>query len=219
MYSSPPIHGAHLVSKILSSDALYNQWVNELKFMADRILEVRGLLKEGLYAKGHPAGSWDHITDQIGMFSFTGERFVMIGDIVAMIENQLEFFVKLYLLSRPRLPLTVGLRVIELEKNDTVASLCSAPFTMGVVHNGIGQHLLCVYRSKNCIILVACCPRYILQIRFLGFIMHSVSEQQLMWSSGQGAGLMLASNRARLRNSPETPVRIRSWAFLIISNK
>ena len=40
--------------------------------MADRILEVRSLLKEGLYAKGHPAGSWEHITDQIGMFSFTG---------------------------------------------------------------------------------------------------------------------------------------------------
>ena len=40
--------------------------------MASRIKEMRALLKSGLYALGHPAGSWDHITEQIGMFSFTG---------------------------------------------------------------------------------------------------------------------------------------------------
>ena len=39
--------------------------------MADRILEVRALLRKGLEEKGTP-GPWNHITDQIGMFSFTG---------------------------------------------------------------------------------------------------------------------------------------------------
>ncbi|CAD7935465.1 unnamed protein product [Amoebophrya sp. A25] len=71
MYSSPPIHGALLVSKILNSEPLYTQWTSELKFMADRIGEVRWGLRNGLEEKGTP-GTWHHITDQIGMFSFTG---------------------------------------------------------------------------------------------------------------------------------------------------
>ncbi len=71
MYSSPPIHGAQIVTKILSSEALYKQWCAELKLMADRILEVRTGLRKGLEEKGTP-GTWNHITDQIGMFSFTG---------------------------------------------------------------------------------------------------------------------------------------------------
>merc|ERR1712137_853897 len=45
--------------------------MGELKSMADRVLEVRDLLRKGLEAKGTP-GTWNHITDQIGMFSFTG---------------------------------------------------------------------------------------------------------------------------------------------------
>jgi len=71
MYSSPPIHGAHLVMNILGVPQNYAQWKKELKEMADRILEVRGLLRSGLEQKGTP-GKWNHITDQIGMFSYTG---------------------------------------------------------------------------------------------------------------------------------------------------
>merc|ERR1719189_842805 len=71
MYSSPPIHGAHLVAKVLGDEAKLEAWKVELKGMADRILEVRELLRKGLEAKGTP-GTWNHITDQIGMFSFTG---------------------------------------------------------------------------------------------------------------------------------------------------
>jgi len=71
MYSSPPRHGGHLVVKILGNQARYQQWKKELKEMADRINEVRGLLRKGLEDKGTP-GKWNHITDQIGMFSFTG---------------------------------------------------------------------------------------------------------------------------------------------------
>mmetsp|Transcript_72323 Transcript_72323/g.225504 ORF Transcript_72323/g.225504 Transcript_72323/m.225504 type:complete len:408 (-) Transcript_72323:279-1502(-) len=71
MYSSPPKHGAELVMKILSSEARFKAWQEELTGMANRILEVRSLLRKGLEEKGTP-GTWSHITDQIGMFSFTG---------------------------------------------------------------------------------------------------------------------------------------------------
>merc|ERR1712207_122075 len=67
MYSSPPIHGALLVDRILGDSAAFDAWKSELKAMAERILEVRGLLRTGLEAKGTP-GTWNHITDQIGMF-------------------------------------------------------------------------------------------------------------------------------------------------------
>lgn len=42
-----------------------------MKTMADRVLLMRAQLKEKLQSLGTP-GTWDHITDQIGMFSFTG---------------------------------------------------------------------------------------------------------------------------------------------------
>merc|ERR1719277_972027 len=71
MYSSPPRHGAELVTRILSNPQHFEAWKRELKAMADRILEMRGLLRRGLEEKGTP-GKWAHITDQIGMFSFTG---------------------------------------------------------------------------------------------------------------------------------------------------
>jgi len=71
MYSSPPIHGAHLVMKVLGDEARLQRWKVELKMMADRILEVRSLLRKGLEDRGAP-GTWNHITDQIGMFSYTG---------------------------------------------------------------------------------------------------------------------------------------------------
>ena len=39
--------------------------------MSGRILEMRQGLRDRLEKRGTP-GSWDHITSQIGMFSFTG---------------------------------------------------------------------------------------------------------------------------------------------------
>jgi len=71
MYSNPPKHGCYLVIKVLGDTARFGRWKAELKGMADRILEVRQLLRQGLEKKGTP-GKWNHITDQIGMFSFTG---------------------------------------------------------------------------------------------------------------------------------------------------
>jgi len=70
-YSSPPRHGAAIVNKLLMSPELKAQWLTELKFMSDRILQMRDALRKAIEAKGTP-GTWNHITDQIGMFSFTG---------------------------------------------------------------------------------------------------------------------------------------------------
>lgn len=71
MYSNPPKHGCYLVIKVLGDEARFNRWKAELKAMADRILEVRQMLRGGLEKKGTP-GKWNHVTEQIGMFSYTG---------------------------------------------------------------------------------------------------------------------------------------------------
>ncbi|UNI19759.1 Aspartate transaminase [Purpureocillium takamizusanense] len=71
LYSNPPIHGARIASEILSSPKLYQQWLGEVKAMADRIITMRALLKENLEKLGSKH-DWSHITSQIGMFAYTG---------------------------------------------------------------------------------------------------------------------------------------------------
>ena len=73
-YSSPPIHGARLAGMILDDKEMRQQWLDELVMVTDRITAMRVLLKENLEKVGAKSstGSWDHITTQIGMFSFTG---------------------------------------------------------------------------------------------------------------------------------------------------
>ncbi len=71
MYSNPPIHGARIVTKILSDDGLRKEWLGDVKGMADRIISMRTKLKDGLKREGSTR-DWAHITDQIGMFCFTG---------------------------------------------------------------------------------------------------------------------------------------------------
>lgn len=70
-YSFPPIHGARIASIILNNEEMRKQWLAELVTVTGRISQMRALLKEALIKNGCP-GTWDHITDQIGMFSFTG---------------------------------------------------------------------------------------------------------------------------------------------------
>ncbi|OEH79217.1 hypothetical protein cyc_01530 [Cyclospora cayetanensis] len=70
-YSSPPLQGARIVARVLGDEQLRRQWEEELKLVAERIKDMRRLLRKGLEQKGTP-GQWNHITDQIGMFSYTG---------------------------------------------------------------------------------------------------------------------------------------------------
>lgn len=71
MYSNPPIHGALIVREVLGNADLRSQWLQEVKGMADRIISTRTALKLNLVKEGS-SKSWGHITDQIGMFCFTG---------------------------------------------------------------------------------------------------------------------------------------------------
>ena len=80
MYSTPPIHGARVVTEILSNPELKKQWLADVKVMADRVISMRQKLRDGLVAEGSML-NWQHITDQIGMFCFTG----MTEDQVAQI--------------------------------------------------------------------------------------------------------------------------------------
>lgn len=70
-WSNPPAHGARIVAIVLGTPELRAEWFAHLEEMSSRIKQMRSALKAALTAKGTP-GSWEHITRQIGMFSFTG---------------------------------------------------------------------------------------------------------------------------------------------------
>ncbi|KDQ18100.1 hypothetical protein BOTBODRAFT_644375 [Botryobasidium botryosum FD-172 SS1] len=70
--SNPPSHGARLVSMILNDPQLFAEWQRDIKTMAQRIIDMRDRLFDILTNKLKTPGNWDHIVNQIGMFSFTG---------------------------------------------------------------------------------------------------------------------------------------------------
>ncbi|KAI9682711.1 MAG: Aspartate aminotransferase, cytoplasmic [Trizodia sp. TS-e1964] len=69
--SNPPSYGAQIVSLVLNDEKLYKEWESNLRTMSGRIIEMRTALRTALEAMETP-GTWHHITDQIGMFSYTG---------------------------------------------------------------------------------------------------------------------------------------------------
>lgn len=72
MYSNPPIHGARIVSTILQCPDLSATWAKEVDHMAQRIISMRARLRSLLETRYQSSHSWSHITDQIGMFCYTG---------------------------------------------------------------------------------------------------------------------------------------------------
>jgi len=70
-YSNPPKHGARIAALVLNDLNLRQQWLAELVNVTKRIAEMRQLLRQSLEQIG-TKGTWDHVTNQIGMFSFTG---------------------------------------------------------------------------------------------------------------------------------------------------
>nr|XP_054774007.1 aspartate aminotransferase, mitochondrial-like [Lytechinus pictus] len=71
MYSNPPLNGARIASTILNTPDLYDLWLGELRLMSGRIISMREQLVANLKKEGSTK-NWQHITDQIGMFCFTG---------------------------------------------------------------------------------------------------------------------------------------------------
>jgi aspartate aminotransferase len=85
--STPPAHGARLVSLIasglqrsvqcvktqqmsliLNDPELFAEWERNVRSMAKRIVEMRAELHRLLTEELKTPGSWEHIRDQIGMF-------------------------------------------------------------------------------------------------------------------------------------------------------
>lgn len=71
VYSNPPAHGARIVAATLTNKDLFAEWQDHIHTMSGRIIQMREALRDRLVKLGTP-GNWDHITRQIGMFSFTG---------------------------------------------------------------------------------------------------------------------------------------------------
>ncbi|KEF59671.1 aspartate aminotransferase [Exophiala aquamarina CBS 119918] len=69
--SNPPAYGARIASTVLNDPKLFAEWEGDLRTMSGRIIEMRKSLKGELDRLSTP-GNWEHITSQIGMFSFTG---------------------------------------------------------------------------------------------------------------------------------------------------
>ncbi|MEE5040951.1 amino acid aminotransferase [Pseudomonas alliivorans] len=70
-YSSPPAHGAQVVSRVLNSPQLRDQWLTEVEVMRQRILDMRTRLVAVL-AQKVPQHDFSFILRQNGMFSYTG---------------------------------------------------------------------------------------------------------------------------------------------------
>lgn len=70
--SNPPAYGARIASLVLNDPELFKEWQANLRTMAGRIIDMRKALRSKLEELNGKEGSWKHITDQIGMFSFTG---------------------------------------------------------------------------------------------------------------------------------------------------
>jgi len=122
MYSNPPAHGCRIVDTVLKDTEMYQEWRDCIKIMADRIINMRRGLRERLENLGTP-GEWNHITDQIGMFSYTG-----------LSQTQSEFLVKekhIYLLKSGRISMcgvTPGnIDYVAASIHEAVTSIKSAP--------------------------------------------------------------------------------------------
>lgn len=82
IYSNPPINGARLIDIVLGDKDLTNEWHQELKVMSTRMASMRNGFVEGLKSRGNPH-SWKHISDQIGMFGFTGLKKELVEELRA----------------------------------------------------------------------------------------------------------------------------------------
>ena len=73
MYSNPSTHGGKIAEMLLTDKDLRKEWIEQdIVTMSNRIITMRKALRDLLENKLKSSLSWKHITDQIGMFCFTG---------------------------------------------------------------------------------------------------------------------------------------------------
>ncbi len=68
-YSSPPLHGPRIVSKVLADEKLFRNWALELGSMRDRIHAMRNALVGGLQMKSN-SPRYEAMRMQKGLFSY-----------------------------------------------------------------------------------------------------------------------------------------------------
>ena len=116
LYSSPALHGAHLVARVLDSPHLYQQWESELAAVRHRLHGLRHRLVNQLAKLGHP--SFAFIKEQSGMFSFSGLSTKQV-DILRTTHG-------IYMIHNGRLCLA-GLNASNMQRVATaIASVCDA---------------------------------------------------------------------------------------------
>lgn len=96
-YSSPPIHGAQIISMVLSDPRLRATWESEVEQMRLRILNMRQQMVE-VMTKVLPGKDTSFLVKQTGMFSYTG----LMPDQVDRLRNEFA----IYLVSNGRMCLT-----------------------------------------------------------------------------------------------------------------
>ncbi len=70
-YSSPPLHAAGIVARVLGEPALRGRWEAEVAAMRERILAMRRRL-HAVLASAKPGRDFGYFLTQRGMFSYTG---------------------------------------------------------------------------------------------------------------------------------------------------
>lgn len=80
-WSNPPAHGARIVHMVLTTPEFRQQWSDAIQAMSSRIKDMRAALRNHLEQLGTP-GTWEHITKQIGMFSYTGLTPLQVENLV-----------------------------------------------------------------------------------------------------------------------------------------
>ena len=70
LFCSAPsdVHPALQMALILNDEALFEEWKQDIKTMAHRIIDMRDELYKLLKDEFKTPGTWDHIVKQIGMF-------------------------------------------------------------------------------------------------------------------------------------------------------
>lgn len=71
LYSSPPAHGARIVTTVLGDAALRTRWKGEVEAMRQRMISTRQLLHEALSSRQVDMRIFPGLTSQRGMFALT----------------------------------------------------------------------------------------------------------------------------------------------------
>jgi len=71
MYSSPPSHGARIISTILGNEMYLREWLKAIQTMSEKLKYRRLMLRGMMEAKKIP-GNWEYLTNQTGPYTFLG---------------------------------------------------------------------------------------------------------------------------------------------------